>query len=136
MNRVLAGLLFWLLSVGLASAAMTGDDVHSWCESNRSMALAYASGIADHSARVSYTLDISVRMPPDSRLKTFSDVTLDLAKDLLVGYCIPDQATMEQITDVFCSFLKDTPKDRNLPATSLFQSAMRKAWPCGKNITR
>jgi len=120
------------LAGGEANAVFYGNDVHQWCQSNRTMALAYAAGLSDQAGRILFTLDGTVRMRPDAKSKVLTDAILDLARDLLVGYCIPDQATMEQVTDVFCSYVRDTPQDRHGLATVLFQSAMKKAWPCPK----
>jgi hypothetical protein len=129
MRRIFASALIWLLISGTAEAVFYGNDVHSWCQFNRSMALAYAAALVDQSARIEFTLDVTVR-PPQAPPESFINGALNMAKKLLVGFCLPDQATMEQVTDVLCSYLKDTPQDRHLQATFLFQKAMQKAWPC------
>jgi hypothetical protein len=122
------------LASGEANAVFYGNDVHQWCRGNRSMTLAYAAALTDQAARSLHTLDVTLRSSPEQpRAKNdLTDATLDLAKGLLVGYCIPDQVTMEQVTDVFCSYLRDTPQDRHVPAAFLFQHAVQKAWPCPK----
>jgi hypothetical protein len=118
------------LTATQAKAIFDGNDVYRWCRTNKSMAVAYSAGILDQSARISFTLDTTVRPPrPDVRI----DSVLDLASKLLVGYCIPDQATMEQVTDVLCDYLRDTPGERHVPAAYLFQHAMQKVWPCPKS---
>jgi hypothetical protein len=132
-RKLVIGLVLSLAG-GEANALFYGNDVHQWCRNNRSMALAYAAALTDQAARILHTLGVTLRSSPEQpRAKNdLTDATLDLAKGLLVGYCIPDQVTMEQVTDVFCSYLRDTPQDRHVPATFLFQNAMQKAWPCPK----
>jgi hypothetical protein len=130
-RKVVIGLVLSLAG-GEANAVFYGNDIHQWCQINRFVATAYAAALADQAGRILYTLDVTVRMPPDAKSKVETDAILDFARGLLVGYCIPDQSTMEQVTDVFCSYLRDTPQDRHVLATFLFQRAMQKAWPCPK----
>jgi hypothetical protein len=130
-RNLVIGLVLSLAS-GEANAVFYGNDVHLWCQSSRSMALAYAAGLVDQSARISYTLGVTVRFPHRLGGDNMNDAVLDYAGKMLVGYCIPDEATMEQVTDVFCSYLRDTPQDRHTLATFVFQRAMQKAWPCSK----
>jgi hypothetical protein len=50
-----------------------------------------------------------------------------------LGYCPPAplaNVTIEQTVDIFCSYLKNTPQERHLPAPRLFHQAMQAAWPC------
>jgi hypothetical protein len=59
-----------------------------------------------------------------------NDAMVDFQLKRIVGYCIPEHATLEQVTDVFCKYLKDFPEKRDgLPAI-LFSEALTKAWPC------
>jgi Rap1a immunity proteins len=59
-----------------------------------------------------------------------NDIEIDFALNRVAGYCKPDRATLEQVTDVFCAYLKDNPAKRDgLPAI-MFPDALKKAWPC------
>jgi hypothetical protein len=61
-----------------------------------------------------------------------NDIEVDFALERVVGYCKPDRITLEQVTDVFCAYLKDNPAKRDgLPAI-MFLDALKKAWPCPK----
>lgn len=61
-----------------------------------------------------------------------NDIEVDFALGRVVGYCKPERATLEQVTDVFCAYLKDNPAERDgLPAI-MFPKALTKAWPCPK----
>jgi hypothetical protein len=96
------------------------------------MAIAYTVWVFDQAARISFRL-AALRMPSNKTV----EATLDLAQEMLVGYCIPaEQVTLNQMTDVFCSYLKDTPQKRdgtgNVPVSgshekgmALSQSALR-----------
>ena len=56
--------------------------------------------------------------------------TIDFGVEFIAAYCRPPEATLNQITDVFCKYLRDMPEERDgLPAI-LFNDAMTKAWPC------
>jgi hypothetical protein len=133
-RKIVAAALLWLLMDVAATAQTIGNEVYGWCGDNRSMVTAYAAGVSEHSARLSHTLGLvreAIKGMPADQIQLVNR-TLDVADDLLVGYCISDQVTLEQLTDVFCSYLKDTPEQRRTPATFLFRDAMRKAWPCPK----
>jgi len=52
------------------------------------------------------------------------------ANDTLPLYCAPEGVTAGQMADVFCAYLKNDPKDRQMSAAILFRHAMTEAWPC------
>ena len=49
---------------------------------------------------------------------------------LAVGFCKPEHATLEQIADVFCACLRNTPPERHGGPAILLNYALKKAWPC------
>jgi len=54
---------------------------------------------------------------------------------LAVGFCKPEHATLEQIADVFCACLRNTPPERHGGPAILLKYALKKAWrlvPPGK----
>jgi Rap1a immunity proteins len=103
-----------------------GNDVHSWCQSSPSLALGYTAGILDQSARTF----------ADLNLQTGSSVQVDgviaWEKEMIFGYCEPPNVTAQQVTDVFCGYLRDKPEKRTDGAASLFKDAMQRVWPCKK----
>lgn len=105
----------------------TGNGMYSWCQLNRSMAQGYTAGVWDQSARAWFYLD-SLRNQTG-----VLDARGVIGKEVLVGYCEPPHVTVEQITDVFCAYLRETPAERDIPAALLFSKAMKKAWPCKKS---
>jgi hypothetical protein len=50
---------------GEANAVFYGNDIHQWCRSNRSMALAYAAALSDQASRILYTLGVTLRSSPE-----------------------------------------------------------------------
>jgi hypothetical protein len=128
-RRIVVAALLWFLMDVAATAQTLGNEVYEWCRSSRPMAIAYTVGVFDQAGRVTFTLGTTVRMPKNTSV----DAVLNMAQELLVGHCIPaEQVTLNQMTDVFCAYLKDAPEKRREPATFLFQEAMKKAWPCPK----
>jgi hypothetical protein len=101
----------------------TGNDIHAWCQSARSLAEAYTAGVWDHSARTDFNL---------SALKSNSGIDAASARLMLVGYCEPPGVTVGQATDVFCRHLSEKPEGRGLIGAFLFTEAMQRAWPCNK----
>jgi hypothetical protein len=89
------------------------------------MALGFAAGLADEAAHSSFWFEhLQLRLPQNREV-------VDYATKAFGAFCKPPQATVQQVTDVFCAYLNGTPKDRDQPAALLFHAAMKQAWPCG-----
>ena len=83
----------------------TGNDVYSWCKNTRPLAQAYAAGMWDVTARTWGLLyDFKTDAP------TAVNTSLGMISDQLANFCEPPGIIVEQVTDVFCSFLRDTPE--------------------------
>lgn len=104
---------------------LDGNDFYAWCQSNRSIALGYTAGLADEATHSAFVVDS--QRPVDSEL---SDSRADLATRAIRAYCIPKEVILNQVTDVFCAYLRDRPQDRHGLPPILFNDAMMKAWPC------
>jgi Rap1a immunity proteins len=103
----------------------TGNYVHSWCQSADSLVLGYAAGVWDQSARARHGLNLQ------RGYSNQVDGVLSYEKELILGYCAPpSNVTVQQVTDIFCGFLRDNPAMRSDSAAGLFREAMKKAWPC------
>jgi Rap1a immunity proteins len=103
-----------------------GNDVYSWYKTDRATALGYTAGLADEATHSAFVVDVT-RPPlrPDQQ-----DSRANLFITMVRNYCIPKTVDLDQVTDVFCNYLRDTPQERhNLPPL-LFNDAMEKAWPC------
>jgi len=107
---------------GNDSVFFTGNDVYSWCQNNRSAAEAYTAGLADGAAHSSLVIDATRR--------STHDAGVDLALVLISNYCIPKTVILNQVTDVFCNYLRDEPQKRDGVGPIIFNDAMHKAWPC------
>lgn len=101
--------------------------IYDWCRNDRRAALSYVAGLYDSAAHAAAVIDSGRHVGKDS---TSNDVEIDFALNRVVGYCKPDRATLEQVTDVFCTYLKDNPSKRDgLPAI-IFPDALKKTWHC------
>lgn len=111
------------------TAFLSGNDVHRWCQRDKAMAQSYVAGLYDMAAHGASAIDGMRHWHKDM---PSNDAEVDFALDRVVGYCKPDRATLEQVTDVFCKYLADNPAERDgLPAI-MFPKALTKAWPCPK----
>jgi Rap1a immunity proteins len=108
---------------GPGAAFFEGNEVYSWCQTNKSMAQMYTAGLWDLTARAVLLLDST---KPEARDRA------NYALDRLGRFCEPEHIILEQVTDVFCAYLQDVPERRQDPAPFLFSKAMTKAWPCKK----
>ena len=61
------------------------------------------------------------------RRRDFTDPD-DCSLDRVVGFCKPEHATLAQMTDVFCAYLRNTPAERHI-SPSMFNEVFKKAWP-------
>ncbi len=117
-------------AVGAAEIPRTsfysGNDVHGLCQHDRSSAFAYVAGLYDEAAHAALIVD-GFRVPNRSPQ---NDALVEFALNRIVGYCAPTHATLEQVTDVFCKYLREAPAEQDgLPAI-LFSQDLTKAWPC------
>jgi len=110
---------------GPGNGFFTGNDVHSWCQNDKASAQTYTAGLWDLSTR-------SVLIIDGIRPSGTKNPDTDFALDRLGRVCEPDHVILEQVTDIFCADLRDTPAQRQKPAAILFSDAMTKAWPCKK----
>jgi hypothetical protein len=123
--------LVMALNMTRASAEfLSAGDLHAWCQKDRSMASAYAAGMADEAAHSLSVLD-SVK-PPSEADSTSSALmaTAKIGAELIGGSCRPADATLAEVTDALCGFLHDFPGDRHAPPALVFSQAMEKRWPC------
>lgn len=56
---------------------------------------------------------------------------VDSTGNILLGYCMPAEATLGQQIDVVVQFLTENPSTRHRSARSLVQDAFMAAFPCG-----
>jgi hypothetical protein len=103
-----------------------GNDVYQWCQTDKTLAQGYVVGVYDMAAHAAYSID-GMRhfgaMPN-------SDAEVELALDRVADFYKPEHATVEQMTDVFCAHLKDKPAERHGLPSTIFNEALKQAWPC------
>jgi hypothetical protein len=130
--RALVAVCMFAVSAAKAAEVPThsffsGNDVYGWCRHDRHAARSYVAGLFDQAAHAAAVIDDTRNFGKDMPK---NDAQVDFALQRVVGYCIPERVTLEQVTDVFCSYLKDSaPKRDGLPAI-MFSEALKKAWPC------
>ena len=108
-------------------AFFSGNDVYDWCQYDRKAAQSYVAGLFDQAAHAAAVIDDTRNFGKDMPK---NDAQVDFALQRVVGYCTPEHANLQQVTDVFCVYLKDSPAKRDgLPAI-MFSEALTKAWPC------
>jgi hypothetical protein len=106
-----------------------GNEVYQWCQHDRVVAQSYVGGMYDMAAHGAVAID-GMRhhggMPSD-------DSEVEFALERVVGFCKPEGVTLEQMTDVFCVYLKDKSAERNGLPSIMFNDALKRAWPCRGN---
>ena len=104
----------------------SGNDVYDFCQHDRAAAFAYVAGLYDAAAHAAFAID-GMRALGKSPL---NDAAVNFALKWVVGYCKPEHVTLEQVTDVFCKYLREFPEKRDGLPPILFSEALTKAWPC------
>ena len=115
-----------------AAQFLSADNLHAWCKNNRSMASAYAAGMADEAAHSLFVLDSVKPMSSVDSASSALIATSKIGTELIGGSCRPPEATLDQVTDALCNFLRDFPRDRHAPPALVFSQAMGKRWPCAQ----
>jgi hypothetical protein len=105
----------------------SGNDVYGFCQHDRAVAFAYIAGLYDEAAHAALIVD-GFRYHGNATPQNNAAVDFSLRR--IVGYCAPRGATVEQVADVFCKYLKDFPEKRDWLPSILFSEALTKAWPC------
>lgn len=111
------------------TAFYSGNDVYDWCRNDRRAAFSYVAGLHDSAAHAAAVIDDTRNFGKDMPK---NDAQVDVALQRIVGYCMPRRATIEQVTDVFCAYLKDNPSERAGLPPIMFAEALTKSWPCPK----
>jgi hypothetical protein len=109
------------------SSFFSGNDVYEWCQREPGMALSYTAGQFDAAVHGAYVID-SMRnygAPKEAR----NDAPVDIAIMQVAGFCVPEHATPQQVTDIFCKYLRDTPAERDGLPSIILNKALTQAWP-------
>ncbi len=109
-----------------ARTYFSGNDVYQWCLHNKPLAQAYAAGIFDEAAHSAAAIDDMRHFGGLPK----NDLEVDFALNRLVGFCKPEGVILEQMTDVFCSYLRENPAKRHGLPSIMFNDALKQAWPC------
>jgi hypothetical protein len=118
-------ILILALSASSASATFyNGNELYELCQRDR-VAL-YIAGYLDKSwqDRIATTYFM-----PESSSKNAAVKAVNKA---IRGYCIPERATLGQLGDVVCKYVKENPKDRTKEAVGLINLAFLDAFPCSE----
>jgi hypothetical protein len=102
----------------------------AFCQHNRTAAFAYVAGLYDEAAHSALVVDHFRYSGNETRQ---NDAEVDFQLKRIAGYCAPRHVTVEQVTDVFCKYLRDLPEKRDGLPSILFSEALTKAWPCPGN---
>jgi hypothetical protein len=104
----------------------SGNDVYDFCQHDRAAAFAYIAGLYDEAPHAAFAIDgmRDLSKPPQNH------PVVKFALKRVVGYCTPEHATLEQVTDVFCKYLREFPEKRDGQPPIPFSEALTKAWPC------
>src|SRR4051794_824619 len=80
------------LSVTPAAAQfLSADNLHAWCKSNRSLASAYAAGMADEAAHSLFVLDSVKPMSSVDAASSALIATSRIGTELIGGSCRPPE---------------------------------------------
>jgi hypothetical protein len=72
---------------------LTGNDIYSFCQHDRSAALGYTAGLWDEAVHSSFVLDETRAPGPQG------EALVRLGNRLLTGFCPPTDAILDQVTD-------------------------------------
>lgn len=123
--------LLVLLSVPSAARAdITGNLLFSACTADKTFVKGYVTGFAARAlvdaGAVAYSMS-EVTIREERAAKKLAAIIVGMME-----YCMPNNVTIVQATDVLCVFLNDHPGVRHQTAALLTSEAFSRAWPCKK----
>lgn len=128
--RFSAIVLLWMIAPFEAFAAdgrtpVTGEQLLSWCGSDRGKASLYIAAFLDTSEQVKQrTITASKHVPRNA-----PDYEVFLHR--FVGpFCLPKSATVPQVTDIACTWLQAHPDTISHSAPRLLPHALSASYPC------
>lgn len=101
---------------------------------NRAPILAYIAGVLDEDqVNLGRVAQAQVRAWTEKQdiaaVKAVDSAMTNLTGDIQ-QYCPPKNASLIQMSDVFCKYLKDYPAKRHAGAAELVVESLFSAWPC------
>jgi hypothetical protein len=123
----IAALVLSALIGSAPSFGSNGNDILDRCRinnkiQNTSACSAFVRGMIE-GISVSFGL-----FAPENRTLSNQDYYSKLHEK--IGYCIPNEASISQITEIYLEHLNEHANVRHMPASLLFIDAMRDAFPC------
>ena len=93
------------------------------------MALAYTAGQFDGLVHAAYTIDSMRPLRGAESKDPYAEMQVDMTIARVISFCMPEHATTQQITDIFCSYLRDVPAERDRLPAIILDGALTTAWP-------
>lgn len=116
-------------------AQTTGNQLLEWCQSNEqaleAVCLVHIDGMVTGqsfgatTAMLLLTKEFVLDLPDDAFAKWKS-----LKHGAVVGYCLPDGYSINQVRDIFVKHSVENPETRHQDANSILYSALTAAFPC------
>lgn len=119
---------FALLSIMPTTAAadyFTGNSIHQLCSENRPVVSGYIAGWVGKQEQDAHAMTKLRGMMP----WPYRSIVAQAGSSMSAA-CIPEGATLGQITDVFCKNVETMPEVRHLPASDILAAALRLTFSC------
>ena len=131
MTQRVVNALLSAISVFIPSTAsadyFTGNDIHRLCTQDRSVVSGYVAGwIGKQEVDANVMRKLQVLVSPDSQ-----QVVAQAERALSAG-CVPEGATLGQLTDVLCKSIASIPEVRHEPAEAFVSAILLTTFPCAK----
>ncbi len=113
----------------LPAESLSGNELHTACSASDNLIMQTACSFYSLSALESmkWGAAVVVIAISDGSIPT-SEV--DQTTNLLLGFCVPEDVSNEQIGDLVTKYLDDNPETRHHPARGLIHNALKDAYPC------
>ncbi|CUX72172.1 MULTISPECIES: Rap1a/Tai family immunity protein [Agrobacterium] len=110
-------------------AEIDGNDGHSLCRARNgsSMMLGYVMGWLEKHNADAELFDLAAGTIGNADVRKH---IRSYAGQAGAARCIPDNTTIEQVTDVLCKFLDSNPEMRVEPLNNLMNYSLRRTWEC------
>jgi hypothetical protein len=127
--------VLWFFASAANAQFFSGNDLYPMCDKPGSVVSAFVAGVSDKAVVTYMGIDHVRKGVADPKFKSLPHRSEELellasVRDMTKPYCTPRHATVGQLSEVFCKYLKENPAERANAAAVLASMAFAEAWPC------
>jgi hypothetical protein len=128
-------ILLCLFASSANAQFFSGNDLYALCGKRGTFIEAFVAGVYDQAVVDHSGIDFIRKSMSNPKFKDLPRQSEQVAllgslRDMVKPYCLPRGATVGQLGEVFCKYLRENPAKRAGSSALLAKLAFAEAWPC------